>query len=196
MTTPCKQDNAEGSMNSTPPKERRRSPRAKIAPNEIVYLNFPSGNGGVVLDVSSAGVGFQTADPLERVDSLSFLLSAPAIKNIGVIRAIGVARPDGEKGRSTAEPFAGRGTVGDPDVAPQVLIYCARRRTTQGAKIDPVSQNTKPVTFRATPEPVSAAGGGGVPAALLRDPCGFDTPGGSQNCERARSRLKSNGFCR
>jgi len=66
------------------PKERRRSARAKIAPNEILYMNFQSGNGGVVLDVSSTGLGFQVAEPMERSQSLSFRFSAPAIEHFEI----------------------------------------------------------------------------------------------------------------
>jgi hypothetical protein len=68
-------------MNGVTPKERRREPRAKIAPNEIAYLNFPSGNGGIVLDVSYSGLGFQAVAALEATASLPFRLSGTAIDN-------------------------------------------------------------------------------------------------------------------
>lgn len=69
-------------MNGVRTETQRKGPRVKIAPNEIVYLNFLSGNGAVVLDVSPAGLGFQAADPLEPNESLSFRLSAPASPDI------------------------------------------------------------------------------------------------------------------
>jgi hypothetical protein len=70
-----------GLMNGVTPKERRREPRAKIAPNEIAYLNFPSGNGGIVLDVSYSGLGFQAVGVLEATAPLAFRLSGTAIDN-------------------------------------------------------------------------------------------------------------------
>ena len=82
MTTP--QNDEKGLVNGAAPEERRRSPRVKIAPNEIVYMYFQSGNGGVVLDVSSAGLGFQTADAVEGAGSLSFRLSLPTIQHIEI----------------------------------------------------------------------------------------------------------------
>jgi len=66
------------------PTDRRRSQRAHIAPNEIVYMNFQSGNGGIVVDVSSVGLGFQAADRVEAADSLSFRLSLPPIQDIEI----------------------------------------------------------------------------------------------------------------
>lgn len=82
MTTP--RDEEKVLVNKMAPGERRRSPRAKIAPSDIVYMNLPSGNGGVVLDVSSEGLGFQAADRVEVADSLSFRLSVPAIQHIEI----------------------------------------------------------------------------------------------------------------
>jgi len=65
-------------------KERRRSSRAKISPKEIVYMNFQSGNGGIVVDASSAGLGFQAAAPVERTESLSFRLSSSTVQHIDI----------------------------------------------------------------------------------------------------------------
>ncbi|MGA9883144.1 MAG: PilZ domain-containing protein [Candidatus Acidiferrales bacterium] len=69
-------------MNGVKTETRRKTPRAKIASNEIVYLNFQSGNGAIVLDVSAEGLGFQAADPLEPDESLSFRISVPASPDI------------------------------------------------------------------------------------------------------------------
>jgi PilZ domain len=82
MTTPGKHE--DGLMGGVAPRERRRSPRAKISPQEIVYMNFQSGNGGIVLDVSSAGLGFQAATPVEGTEALGFRLSPPAIQHIEI----------------------------------------------------------------------------------------------------------------
>lgn len=66
-------------------KTRRKTPRAKIPFSEIVYLSFPTGNGAVVLDVSSAGLGFQAADSLEPNESLSFRLSGPSCPDLDLL---------------------------------------------------------------------------------------------------------------
>jgi hypothetical protein len=63
---------------------RRKSPRAKVSPNEIIYLSFQSGNGAIVLDVSSEGFGIQAADPLQLNELLSFRLSARASPDIAL----------------------------------------------------------------------------------------------------------------
>lgn len=64
------------------PKTRRRTPRAKIPYNEVIYLSLPEGNGAVVLDVSAEGLGFQAADTIEPSDSLSCRLSGPACPDL------------------------------------------------------------------------------------------------------------------
>lgn len=69
-------------MNDVKAETRRRAPRSKTSSNEIVYLNFSSGNGAVVLDVSADGLGFQAADAFEPNESLSFRLSVPAFPDI------------------------------------------------------------------------------------------------------------------
>ena len=69
-------------MNGVKTETRRRVPRAKIPTNDIIYLSFPSGNGAVVLDVSSEGLGFQAADSLELSESLSLRLLVPGTSEI------------------------------------------------------------------------------------------------------------------
>jgi len=69
-------------VNGMPPKDRRRSPRTKV--DQIVYMNFQSGNGGIVLDVSSQGLGFQAADRVEGAESLRFRLSPSTIEHIDI----------------------------------------------------------------------------------------------------------------
>jgi PilZ domain len=59
-------------MDGATAEPRRKSPRSRIVSSELAYLNFRSGNGAIVLDVSSSGLGFQAADPLEPNESLSF----------------------------------------------------------------------------------------------------------------------------
>ena len=81
MTTPWK--DSEGFPKPLA-SEKRRSPRAQINPDQIIYMNFQSGNGGIVLDVSSAGLGFQAAHPVEETELLKFRLSPPAIEHIEI----------------------------------------------------------------------------------------------------------------
>lgn len=69
-------------MNDIKAETRRKSPRAKTSSNEIIYLNFHTGNGAVVLDVSADGLGFQAADTFEPNESLSFRLSVPAFPDM------------------------------------------------------------------------------------------------------------------
>jgi len=63
---------------------RRRPPRAKIGSGEIIYLTFPNRNGGIVLDVSAEGLGFQAVEPLHVYESLSFRLSVPGFPDINL----------------------------------------------------------------------------------------------------------------
>lgn len=73
-----------GLINSVNTETRRKSERTKVASNEIVYLHFQTGNGGIVLDVSAEGLGFQAADPLQADESLSFRLSVPGFPEINL----------------------------------------------------------------------------------------------------------------
>lgn len=58
----------------TPMEERRHSPRTRIA--DCVYLNIEPDNGGILLDVSSTGLGFQTAAPIAAGEQIDLRLSA------------------------------------------------------------------------------------------------------------------------
>ena len=54
-------------------QERRKSPR--IAVERLAYINIEPDNGGVVLNVSSGGLSFQSVAPVERNRPLRFSLS-------------------------------------------------------------------------------------------------------------------------
>lgn len=69
-------------MNGIKAESRRKTARAKVGSNEIAYLNFQSGNGAIVVDVSPEGLGFQAADPLQPNESLSFRLCTRDLPNI------------------------------------------------------------------------------------------------------------------
>lgn len=68
--------------------DARKNPRVKVGASEITYLNFDSGNGAIVVDVSAEGLGFQAADPLRANESLAFRLCAPDLPNIDLTGTI------------------------------------------------------------------------------------------------------------
>lgn len=51
---------------------------------EVVYLNMQSGNGGIVVDVSRTGLGFQAACPILPDEPMAFRISSQAIQDIEV----------------------------------------------------------------------------------------------------------------
>jgi hypothetical protein len=60
-------------MDVTPLQERRQSIRVRIG--QLEYIKLTSGNGGIMLDVSQDGLGFQAVAPLEE-SAIRFCLSA------------------------------------------------------------------------------------------------------------------------
>jgi PilZ domain len=68
-------------MTETKTETRRKNARAKIV-SEIAYLNFDSGNGAIVLDVSRDGIGFQAADRLSPNESVPCRLCTADFPNI------------------------------------------------------------------------------------------------------------------
>ena len=68
-------------MSATKTETRRKAARAKIG-SEIAYLNFDSGNGAIVVDVSSEGLGFQAADRVPENAPVSFRLCTSDLPNI------------------------------------------------------------------------------------------------------------------
>jgi TonB family protein len=69
-------------MTGTDIRPHRSSPRFKIPPVQLTYLNFRSGNSGIVLDVSPAGLGFQALEPLQANQPQIFALAAPGSAQI------------------------------------------------------------------------------------------------------------------
>ena len=63
-------------------KERRLNPRTKMA--EIVYMNLQAENGGIVLDVSASGMGFQLASSMAAEREINFRLSAEGIEDLEI----------------------------------------------------------------------------------------------------------------
>ena len=54
--------------------ERRLSERK--APEQLTYIGLPSGNGGIVLNVSERGLGFQAVAPVKPCKPIAFWFSA------------------------------------------------------------------------------------------------------------------------
>jgi hypothetical protein len=52
---------------------RRRTPRVPL--RETAYVNFGSGNRGIILDVSEGGLRFKTNAPIDKSDSVRFWLT-------------------------------------------------------------------------------------------------------------------------
>jgi hypothetical protein len=63
-------------------EQRSRNPRKRMA--EVVYLNMQSGNGGIVVDVSRTGLGFQAACPVQPGEPMSFRFSSESLQDIEV----------------------------------------------------------------------------------------------------------------
>ena len=61
-------------LKPTKQKERRRSPR--VTPDPLLTICLPSGNYGIVLDVSHDGVGFLASSPVEEAQTIRFEISA------------------------------------------------------------------------------------------------------------------------
>src|SRR5438552_15518840 len=54
--------------------ERRASERKTLG--QLIYIQLPSGNGGIVLNVSEGGAAFQAVGPVNTRGPISFWLSA------------------------------------------------------------------------------------------------------------------------
>ena len=53
--------------------DRRQAPRTKLV--EIAYIGMGPENGGLVLDVSDGGLSFHSVAPVQRTETINFLLS-------------------------------------------------------------------------------------------------------------------------
>ncbi|MGC1170457.1 MAG: PilZ domain-containing protein, partial [Candidatus Acidiferrales bacterium] len=53
--------------------QRRQTTRTTL--NSVVYINFDSDNGGIVLNVSEGGLCFHSVAPLQREGTLRFWFS-------------------------------------------------------------------------------------------------------------------------
>jgi hypothetical protein len=77
-------------------KERRLNPRTKMA--EIAYMNLQAENGGIVLDVSASGLGFQLASSMAAEREISFRLSAEGIEDLEISAQVAWLDADRKRG--------------------------------------------------------------------------------------------------
>ena len=64
------------------PQERRQYSRKTL--NPLPYINLPSGNGGIVLDVSEQGLRFRATAPVEQSGPIIFWFTARSTLVAGV----------------------------------------------------------------------------------------------------------------
>jgi TonB family protein len=64
--------------NSVAPPERRLHVRQRL--DDIVYLDVGAGNGGIVLNLSEKGMGFQAVGPLDKESELRLRIKLPGSK--------------------------------------------------------------------------------------------------------------------
>ena len=60
-------------LSSNEHRERRLSPR--VTPNPLLIIRLPSGNQGIVLDISHDGLGFLLSTPVEEAQAVRFEIS-------------------------------------------------------------------------------------------------------------------------
>jgi hypothetical protein len=130
------------------PEERRGSTRVKL--EKLAYINLPSGNGGIVLDVSSEGLGFQAAASLEAAGPTRFRL---LVGSVDQIEAAAELRWIDETGKRAGLRF----TDLPDEVRDQVRIWLGQPRLT------PTRSNDAPPTPGAGAEFVPARKRGLVP---------------------------------
>lgn len=130
------------------PEERRGSKRVQL--EELAYINLPSGNGGIVLDVSSEGLGFQAAASLDAAGPTRFRL---LVGSVDQIEAAAELRWIDETGKRAGLRF----TDLPDEVRDQVRIWLGQPRLT------PTRSNNAPPTPGAGAEFVPARKRGLVP---------------------------------
>jgi PilZ domain len=138
--------------------QQSRNPRTRMA--EVVYLNMQSGNGGIVVDVSRTGLGFQAACPIQPDEPMSFRFSSESIHDIEVTGDLVWTDQDRKRGglrfgmlpvevrqqiqRWLDEPEPGVGGTSD-------------RNRYGGPKAEPPPSLHEPVLPRRSPEDASSS---------------------------------------
>lgn len=82
-----------------PREDRRLSPRSRLT--EIVYVNMQAENGGILLDISSSGFGFQVASPISAEREIKFRFSAEGIEDLEITANIAWLDSDRKRGGVT-----------------------------------------------------------------------------------------------
>jgi PilZ domain len=108
-------------------EEHRVGPRVRL--DNLAYVNLSSGNGGIVLDVSDEGLGFQAAASLEAAGPIRFRL---LVGSIDQIEAAGELRWIDQTGKRAGLRF----TDLPDEVRDQVRIWLGQPRLTPARILD------------------------------------------------------------
>ena len=81
---------------AAPREERRLAPRSKMV--EIIYMNMQAENGGILLDISASGLGFQLASSMATERAISFRLSAEGIEDLEISAEVAWLDDDRKRG--------------------------------------------------------------------------------------------------
>ena len=81
---------------AAPREERRLGPRSKMV--EIIYMNMQAENGGILLDISASGLGFQLASSMAKERAISFRLSAEGIEDLEISAEVAWLDDDRKRG--------------------------------------------------------------------------------------------------
>src|ERR1700689_778078 len=76
--------------------ERRLTSRTKL--NQIAYVNLQTGNGGIMLDASAAGIGFQAAGRIDPNAPMRFQSSAWSTEGTEISRELVWLDATGKRG--------------------------------------------------------------------------------------------------
>ena len=138
----------------------RRSTRSKL--KRLDYIDLPSGNSGIVLDVSLEGLGFQTVHPLELEETLRFRLW---VKPIEQIEAVGRVVWIDETGKRGGLQF----TELPVEVREQILVWLSESYGADGVHATIVAEGAIRSQLPGTNAPSSSA-----PATASRPDQGID----------------------
>jgi PilZ domain len=138
--------------------QQSRNPRTRMA--EVVYLNMQSGNGGIVVDVSRTGLGFQAACPIQPDEPMSFRFSSESIHDIEVTGDLVWTDQDRKRGglRFGMLPVEVRQQIQRwLDEAESGVGSKSDRNQYAGPKAEPPPSLHEPVLPRRSPEDTSSS---------------------------------------
>ena len=125
---------------------RRHSPRISL--NETAYINFGSGNRGVILDVSEGGLRFKTSSPVANSDSVRFWLPlSQRTEGTAQLAWTDASRTTGGLRFTTVPPeirqqirdWIERGGTSDPATRATVAALLAEEEAAHGSVNEPAS---------------------------------------------------------